>query len=73
MPVSMIWRRRAETIFRLFSSIFHRRIPAPRLFYRHDAGHAEVSIVAIIDGRRDVMAALDDPSDAEKTKFASIY
>jgi plasmid stabilization system protein ParE len=36
------------------------------IFYHHDADQSLVSIVAIIDGRRDVMAALDDPSDAEE-------
>jgi plasmid stabilization system protein ParE len=30
------------------------------VFYQQDADAASVSIVAIIDGRRDVMAALDD-------------
>ena len=33
------------------------------IFYHHDADRSEVSIVAIIDGRRDVLAALDDLSD----------
>lgn len=35
------------------------------IFYRHDADRSLVSIVAVIDGRRDVKAALDDPSEAE--------